>query len=143
MYICNISIICDIFNVKYNITLKDRKMSTAARSRVPHDNIQACGPARLRQAEYAALAKLYPEEEEVVTGNILAGWQGHGNATEFAGVLIQARTGSATTAASPGSPEGGSILASWWGRGGATCLAMTGADRPLQPQIVSSAIEKH
>lgn len=76
--------------------------------------------ARTRQAEYAALAKLYPEEEEVVTGNILAGWQGHGNATEFAGVLAQARTGSATVAVSPGSLEVSSILASCLGRGGAT-----------------------
>ena len=91
------------------------KMSTAARSKVSHDNIRACGPARLRQAEYAALAKLYPEEEEVVTGNILAGWQGHSNATEFAGVLAQARSGSATAAANPGSLKGGSILASCWG----------------------------
>ena len=85
-----------------------------------HGNTRACGPARLRQAEYAALAKLYPEEEEVVTGNILAGWQGHSNATEFAGVLAQVRTGSATAAASPGSLESRSILASWWGCGGAT-----------------------
>ncbi|KAK9831937.1 hypothetical protein WJX81_001333 [Elliptochloris bilobata] len=45
----------------------------------------------IRKAEYAALAKLYPEEEEVVTGNILAGWQGRGGAAEFIGVLAQAR----------------------------------------------------
>ena len=36
-----------------------------------------------------ALAKLYPEEEEVVTSNILAGWQGRGGAAEFIGVLAQ------------------------------------------------------
>ena len=41
------------------------------------------------QADYAALAKLYPEEDEVVTSNILAGWQGHGGAAEFIGVLAQ------------------------------------------------------
>ena len=42
------------------------------------------------QADYAALAKLYPEEEEAVTSNILAGWQGRGGAAEFIGVLAQA-----------------------------------------------------
>jgi len=47
--------------------------------------------AAARQAQYAALAKLYPEEEEVVTGNILAGWQGRGGATDFVGVLDKAR----------------------------------------------------
>jgi hypothetical protein len=47
--------------------------------------------AAARQAQYAALAKLYPEEEEVVTGNILAGWQGSGGATDFVGVLDKAR----------------------------------------------------
>jgi hypothetical protein len=47
--------------------------------------------AAARQAQYVALAKLYPEEEEVVTGNILAGWQGRGGATDFVGVLDKAR----------------------------------------------------
>lgn len=42
------------------------------------------------QADYAALAKLYPEEEEIVTSNILAGWHGRGGAAEFIGVLAQA-----------------------------------------------------
>lgn len=53
------------------------------------------------QAEYAALAKLYPEEEEVVTGNILASWHAQSGATEFAGVLAQVLTGSAAAVPNP------------------------------------------